>query len=340
LIVDIAGKTSACSGRSITICANTSGGTGGNTYLWQPGGATTPCITVSPAASITYSVTVADNCGTVTTASAALNINPYPAVGLLADVYQGCSPLCIQFHNTTSNAGATAQYVWTFGNGDTLQSRNPIYCYTNSGSYDITLTVTSDSGCSSTLKKVDLITVYNKPVAAFTLSPQPTTILNPTIQFTSLSTDKYGISEWLWNFGDGTDSNSTAADPSHTYQDTGKYCATLIAMNAHGCVDTVTNCLVIGPDYSFYIPSAFSPNGDSKNETFQPKGQYIKSFEMYIFDRWGMKLYHTTDITKGWNGTVGSGSTVAQEDTYVYKIFITDSQGKQHSYIGNVTLLK
>jgi gliding motility-associated-like protein len=61
---------------------------------------------------------------------------------------------------------------------------------------------------------------------------------------------------------------------------------------------------------------------------------------MYIFDRWGMQLYHTTDITKGWNGTVGGGSTVAQEDTYEYKIKVTDAQNKEHAYVGNVTLIK
>ena len=104
-------------------------------------------------------------------------------------------------------------------------------------------------------------------------------------------------------------------------------------MDAHGCTDTATSCLVINPSFNLYIPSAFSPNGDGKNEVFQPKGQYIKSFEMYIFDRWGAQIYHSTDITKGWNGTVG-GSTMAQEDTYVYKILVTDSQNKSHSYVG------
>jgi gliding motility-associated-like protein len=334
------GKTSACEGSSVHLCANTSGGTGGNVYSWLPGGASVPCITVSPSATTTYTLSVRDNCGVTTTASTSVNINPYPAVGMLADVYQGCTPLCIQFRSTTTNAGNTAQYIWSVGNNDTLQAQSPIYCYKTSGNYDITLTVTSDSGCSATLKKVDLITVYSSPKVAFTLSPQPADILDPTIQFTDKTADQYGVSEWFWNFGDGSDSNSTAANPSHTYKDTGSYCATLIAMDGHGCVDTATNCLVIDPVYEFYIPSAFSPNGDGKNETFQPKGQYIKSFEMYIFDRWGMKLYHTTDITKGWNGTVGSGSTVAQEETYIYKIFITDSRNKQHSYVGNVTLLK
>lgn len=185
-----------------------------------------------------------------------------------------------------------------------------------------------------------MITVFTRPKAAFTLSPQPTNILNPTIQFTDQSTDAYSLIYWTWNFGDGADSTSNLENPSHTYQDTGTYCANLIVMDIHGCTDTATNCLAIGPAYSIYIPSAFTPNGDGRNETFQPKGQYIQNFEMYIFDRWGMKLYHTNDITKGWNGTVNGGSLVAQEDTYVYMINITDSQGIAHHYVGRVSLLK
>jgi len=113
----------------------------------------------------------------------------------------------------------------------------------------------------------------------------------------------------------------------------------MIAMDEHGCADTATNCFVIEPDYQLYIPSAFSPNGDSKNPTFQPKGQYIKSFEMYIFDRWGMQVYHTTDITKGWDGSVGGGN-ISQEDTYIYKIQVTDAQKHEHAYVGSINVLK
>jgi gliding motility-associated-like protein len=73
---------------------------------------------------------------------------------------------------------------------------------------------------------------------------------------------------------------------------------------------------------------------------FQPVGKYIKTFEMYIFDRWGMQLYHTTDITQGWKGTVGSGTNIQQEDSYIYKIIVTDAVDVQHSYVGNVNLIK
>jgi len=340
LSLSIPQASSICSGMSTNICVTVNGGTGSETYSWQPGNLATPCVTVSPASTTTYTVSVVDQCGTTSTISTTVRVNPLPIIGFNANLYQGCTPLCMQFYNTTTlSQGSVASYVWAFGDGDTLQSKSPAYCYRTGGKFDVSLTVTSDSGCSSTLKKSNLITAYAHPSAAFTVSPQPATIIAPTIQFADKSSGTYNILSWSWGFGDGSDSTSTLQNPSHTYQDTGRYCANLVILDEHGCTDTATNCLVIDPAFNLYIPSAFTPNGDGKNEIFEPKGQYVKSFEMYIFDRWGMQLYHTTDITKGWNGTVGGGQ-IAQEDTYVYKIFVTDSQNKQHTYVGNVNLIK
>ena len=339
LVISIDGATTICSGSQATLCAVVNQGSG-TSYLWQPGSYITPCITVSPPVTTTYTLTVENGCGEIETATATIQVNPSPVVNFMADLYEGCTPLCIEFSDlTTISQGGLESFMWEFGNGDKLQSDNAVYCYPSAGIYNVRLTVTSDKGCSSTLEKVDLITVFSSPKAAFTFSPQPANILLPTVQFTDESTDVYGLAYWYWNFNDVSNSTSQLRNPSHTYQDTGTYCAQLAVMDNHGCVDTATNCVVIEPAFSLYIPSAFSPNGDGLNETFEAKGRYIKSFEMYIFDRWGLELYHATNIADGWNGTI-HGGTIAQEDIYVYKIMVIDSQDNQHSYIGNVTLLK
>jgi len=341
MTVSIVGPSSICNGLSTTLCADIQGGTGGNTYSWQsPVNAITPCVNVSPTTTTTYSLNVFDNCGTEASATFNLRVNPLPTVAFTSSLFEGCAPLCVQFYNTTTLAqGKAATYLWTFGDGDSSNIASPIHCYPNNGNYDVGVTVTSDSGCSSTLKKTSMITALSRPNGAFIYSPQSINIINPTVQFTNISTDAYNIIYWKWNFGDKNDSVSNAENPSYTYQDTGSYCVSMVAMDVHGCTDTVTDCLIVEPAFNLYIPSAFTPNGDAKNPTFTPKGDYIKSFEMYIFDRWGMQIYHTTDITQGWDGTVNGGS-VAQEDTYIYKIIVTDSEKKQHTYVGNVTLLK
>ena len=207
--VSISGAHSICAGLSTTLCASVNGGTGGNQYTWLPGNLTTPCITVSPNSTTTYSLQVTDNCSTEASATATLRVNPLPATAFTANLSTGCAPLCIQFYNTTTlSQGSSATYLWTFGNGDSSTAQNPINCYPSSGRYSVNLTVISDSGCSSTLSKVGMITAYAKPAGAFTFSPETPTMLNPTVQFADNSYDQYNIVYWIWNFGDGSDSAS------------------------------------------------------------------------------------------------------------------------------------
>ena len=343
LAVTASSSIVACSGRSATLCATATGGTGGDTYFWAPVNLTSPCVTIPVSLSTVYTITVRDNCGVFTSATTSIRVNPPPAVNFSSDAYQGCAPFCVQFRNLTASMGGREEYIWNFGNGDSVMEENPIYCYPKSGIYNVTLTVISDSGCSSTLTKDNMVTVYNKPLAAFTYSPQQVSILSPTVQFTDESSDKTGIIYRLWNFGDdeGKDSSmSTQLSPSHTYHDTGYYCTSLVIMDPHGCTDTATNCLVIEPLYSLYIPSAFTPNGDGLNDVFKPVGEYLSNFSMYIFDRWGMEIFHSDNINNGWNGAINGIGSICQEDTYIYKITVTDAEGNLHSYVGNVTLLK
>ena len=184
-----------------------------------------------------------------------------------------------------------------------------------------------------------MIKVYPHPDANFSYTPNPVNILSPTVQFIDQSTGVYPIVEWLWKFGDGSKS-STDQNPSHTYGDTGVYCVNLAVMDIHGCTDTTTKCIDVEPLYTFYIPDAFTPNGDGINDIFQPKGSYIRSYEMYIFDRWGMELFHTNSFYTGWNGEVNNNGLLCQEDTYVFLIYVFDSEGIKHTYTGKINLIR
>ncbi len=341
LTLSISGNTSVCPGGTINLIASGAGGDGIYHYVWLPSNLTTQSVTFNPTKDTTVTVELTDGCNSgMATLTVPINVDPLPKISFSSDIYTGCVPLCIQFRNmTTIPSGGISQWEWNFGNGDSSKLTDPLYCYKDTGVYSVSLTATSDSGCSSTLKVLNLITVYPPPTANFTYSPNPINIMNPQVQFTDQSTGKYTISEWYWTFGQG-DSSSFLQNPEHTYTDTGTFCAHLMVVDIHGCIDSVTNCLVVNPLFTFYIPDAFSPNGDGLNDVFMPKGTYIKTYEMYIYDRWGQKLFHTTNINVGWDGTVNGGNTISQEDTYVYLINITDSQDEQHSYTGKVTLIK
>ncbi len=336
----VSGATSFCEGGWATLTVNVSGGSNYK-YLWTPGNNTTQTINVNPTSTTTYTVTVTDACGSIISVPVTVTVNPSPVTSFQALPLAGCAPFCVQFRNTTTiSSGGIASYLWEFGNGQTATSTNPVFCYSDPGTYDVTLTTVSDSGCSSKLTKIDMITVYPHPDPTISYSPQPVTLLTPTVQFTSTNPGGSPIVYWSWTFGDATDSSSVLANPTHTYSDTGTYCVTLSVVDQHGCTANTVDCIVFDPLFTFYIPNAFSPNDDGVNDIFLPKGNYIKSFEMYIFDRWGMKLFYTNDIYNGWNGKVGNHDAVCQEDTYVYLINVDDTQGNKHSYVGKVNLIK
>jgi GH25 family lysozyme M1 (1,4-beta-N-acetylmuramidase) len=158
LVVSPVGSTSVCAGEATTLCANTSGGSGGNTYLWQPGNITTPCVTLTPTLTTTYTVSVTDNCPETTTVTTTVQVNSVD-VSFSADTTEGCAPLCVQFYNTTtiSGGGSAESYLWNFGSGDSSSVKDPMYCYSTTGTYNVSLTVVSDSGCSATLKMLNYI---------------------------------------------------------------------------------------------------------------------------------------------------------------------------------------
>ncbi|HTB07144.1 MAG TPA: PKD domain-containing protein, partial [Bacteroidia bacterium] len=340
----VAGPTRAmCPGGSATLNAVATGGDGTYTYTWTPGGMNGASVNVSPVVTAVYTVTVNDGCGTpAATATETVIVDPLPVVGFTADTTNGCYPLCINFKDiTTIASGGINKWQWTFGNGGTSSHTDTTYCYMNPGVYTVGLTVTSDSGCSSSQAVPNMITVYNHPTAMFTSSPQPATIIEPTVTFTDQSTDDYGIVKWQWLFGDPLDGNSNLQNPNYTYADTGTYCPHLTVTNKYGCMDSITQCIVIEPFFTLYIPNAFSPNGDGRNDVFAPKGNYICGFQMYIFDRWGMQLFFTEDMLKGWDGTVNGGINIAQQDTYVYIINAVDCiSNKKHTYIGKVSIVQ
>jgi gliding motility-associated-like protein len=114
----------------------------------------------------------------------------------------------------------------------------------------------------------------------------------------------------------------------------------LSVLNGGLCPNSVTHEVVISPEYSFFIPNAFSPDGNGINDTFFGKGKGIIKYELMIFDRWGNFIFYADDINKGWDGKANKGAETAQQDIYVWKVNLTDIFNKIHSFIGTVTLVE
>ncbi|MCE9538522.1 MAG: PKD domain-containing protein, partial [Bacteroidetes bacterium] len=272
-----------------------------------------------------------------------ITVNPTPLVNFYATNKTGCELLCVGFQDSSFIAtGGNVAWIWNVGDGSVVNNSQIFdHCYTNDNAsspsvFNVTLTVTSDSGCVGSRSKNNFITVFPNPIASFTAQPKSTTITSPIISIADLST---GADFWSWNFGDST--TSSLSNPgSHTYQKPDTYTITLITATTYNCVDTAYETIVVKPEFEFYIPNAFTPNDDGKNDSFSAKGDFIKQYEMMIFDRWGNLIFVSDDINKGWDGKIDHGIDIALQDVYVYSIRVIDFKKKEYFYKGIVTLLR
>jgi gliding motility-associated-like protein len=283
----------------------------------------------------------------------AIYVNYVPVPQFSVDVSSGCPEHCVNFNDLTPAVTGPAQinqWQWNFGDGTSISNSsnaNVAHCYNNTTSnqlalFNVGLTVTTDSGCVGTITKPNFITVYPKPIASYTVSPNPASITEPLVYFTNQSQD---YTKWWWTFvGTGPFKiDSVNVNPTHFYdsETAQTYYTNLIVMNQYGCTDIAFVPVEIKPEFTFYIPNAFSPsNGDGINDYFNGTGIGIDTYEMWVFDRWGERIFYTNDIKKGWDGKVQGKSAEGKQDVYVWKVRLKDVLGKKHEYIGHVTLLR
>ena len=291
-------------------------------------------------------------CTSYTTETVFINISP--TLNFSFDS-SGCTPFSTVFKDSTylPLPDYVKTWTWNLGNGSILtnsSSASVSATYTNvsntlNQSYPVTLTATTDSNCVIIVTKH--VIVYPKPKAAFDWGPNTVDIITPTVHFYNQSVGTSGANALYWDFGDifqpnNSLSTSTVPNPSHTYSDAIPYMydVTLSVENIYGCKNTVTEPVTVYPVITFYVPNAFTPNRDGKNDSFKGTGMYIddSTYNMWIYDRWGELIFHSNSLEFGWDGYLKG--VRALEDIYVWKVSFKDDSGKNHSYDGTVTLLR
>lgn len=329
---------SICKGDTVTLYANVTNSNSGSVNIqWNNGyNGPGPFKLVLPD-DTNFIVTVINQCGSVVTKNIPVTVNPLPVIHIPLQTGASCRTVSFTYNDTASE-NEEDDYEWDFGDGSTGNTNPVSHTYTQSGLYTVTVVLTTPEGCKSTANEPANVTIYPTAKAIFTANPTSASILNPVISYTDASIN---TSTWVWDFGDGQSASyTTHQNPVHRYADTGTYYIHLYTNNNFGCADTANDVVHIEPAFTFYVPNAFTPNGDNENDYFNGKGIGIIQYHMTIFDRWGMMLFESTSLNEGWDGRANDGSQVAQEDTYVYKIDLTDIFKKKHSYIGSVTLIK
>jgi gliding motility-associated-like protein len=224
-------------------------------------------------------------------------------------------------------------WKWQSGDGNSFTGNPYDYTYLNKGTFHTILTFSDSKGCIGKTEGYNLI--YPNPVSDFKI-----TVVSSDQQFTKikLTPVTYGYSSYLWTFPNGNNINkdSTTTFVSRFFKDR----IYLKTMNGFGCTDTISKYLYIFPRLDkIYIENAFSPNNDQLNDVFRPgKIDGIETYTLSIFNRWGEKLFQTSDPNQGWDGNYLSSP--AQAGVYIYSLEFIYADGNRYAIKGSVTLLR
>ena len=300
------------------------------TYAWTPSTTLSDAAAAQPVANpqttTTYTLTLTTPSGCSGTASTTVTVHPLPNVSAGPDLQ-----LCYGDTVVLSGFGAIS-YQWSGGavNGDEFVP--------NTGTISYTVTGTDGFGCVNS--DVLVVTTYALPQADFMVDNQVLSSLDTEVEFTNQSNN---AASYFWSFGDGV-GTSTETSPVYEFEDGvyGTMPVMLIATSPEGCVDTAFVYLLINEETIFYVPNAFTPNGDEYNNEFTPvitSGYDIYNYSFFLYNRWGEIIFESHDPSKGWNGNYNG--TPAPDGLYTWRMDLKlKNNDDKETYSGHVTLIK
>ncbi len=312
-IVDLGQDTSVCQGSMITLDATNEGAT----YLWTTG-ETTATITPPLTGSGSQIEVTVDIRGCVTTDNITINTLETPQFTLRED-----ETICENETVTLTVDNPAGRWDIEWNTGETTDD----ITVSEGGTFTATATI---NGCSSS----DDFTLDIQPLPQFDLGDD----FSKCEELTALLTvDRNDVSV-LWSDGT-TDNQLIVAEP-------GLFSA--IATTSFGCqfeddiVVSNRECVA----FSIYIPNAFSPNQDGRNDVFiasVPEGIFLSEYQLQIFDRFGGQVFESFDINVGWNGG-GLGFQSLQPGVYAYTLRVRYSDDfeldVEETMAGTLTLVE
>ncbi len=306
-----------CAGGTGTATANPNGATAPFTYSWSNGLTTQ---TATGLASGTYTVTVTDANGCTATQTVTI-IQPSPLTAS-ASSFAVCGA-----NNGTATASASGgttpySYSWSGGGGTNANATG-----LSSGTY--TCTITDASNCTQT---VTVNVIVNANPNASATPPISTITLGG-----SATLNASGGGTYLWSSGQ-TGSSITVSPAATTV-----YC--VVVTNANNCTDSACVTVIVDQPtcssslLSTLMPTAFSPNGDGTNDALcLPASVCIRTFVLKIYDRWGEKLFETTQFSSCWDGTYKGKPLNSSVFAYYFEAELIT--GETFSQKGNISLLR
>jgi gliding motility-associated-like protein len=226
------------------------------------------------------------------------------------------------------NATGGINYAWVASDPATLSCLDCPDPIANPLQTSIYQVIISDQyNCADTL----VSTIHVNPLPVVAASPGDTTVkYGTTIQLIGS-----GASLYYW-YPSAYVSNPYSSIPTATI--TKPIVFILTGIDEKGCYNVDSVKVMVDYNDVVIVPSAFSPNGDGKNDIFRIGSiSFQKLLEFRVFNRWGQEIFSTTDPKQGWDGTFRG---VMQDlGVYNYIIRVAYPDGKVDSYKGDITLI-
>lgn len=306
---------SVCNGTPVNLDATIANPTAN--YQWS-NGALTPAVTITQSG--TYTVTITAGVGGICSDTDEINVNYDNLLLELGDAVNLCPGENATLDATQIISGVS--YAWS--NGSSAAS----IVATQSGTY--TVTVSSITGCVAQ----DNVNVSIAPtLPPFTLGDDKILCLGESVILTAPPANANIIR--TWQDGSSTDTYSPTQTGTYWLQISSN-CDTL-----RDEVDIVFRELPI-VENPILMPNAFSPNTDGKNDVFRPTLTGISgNYEFSVYDRWGQKVFSTTNPTESWDGKLNGIWSETGVYAWYCRAYVVDCKGEQEVFKkGNVTIIK
>lgn len=310
-----------CEGTSVQLKPNTNG----TQFSWTGIGLNANNIqqpVASPTITTQYIVTATLGVCSVND-SITVNILPAPIANAGND-----GDICFgQTYQLQGSGGVS--YQWspsTYLN--TSLNNNPVS--TPAQTIQYALTVVGANGCQSL--QPDVVRVNVTPPIVIQVTKDTVVAFGDVFQLQASSV----ATNYVWSPGFGL-SNAFDAKPIVTV--TGDITYTVTATTAAGCKGDASVTLKVYKGPEIYVPTAFTPNGDGKNDMFKPFPVGIKNYTYFrIYNRWGQVIFSTSEFNKGWDGTISGKQQPT--GTYVWVVEGFTKEGKKISKKGTITLIR
>lgn len=295
-------------------------------YAWTLDGVALPGNPSNSVSSITVgahrlqvTATSVYGCGTPATASADFVVKPLPSVSV--QVQDGCVNENLSFEGLqTDNATTIQEWKWRVDNRPFFgQSVQP--SFSAPGVYALTLQALADNGCAS--ETVDTTLRISQ---AFVRVADTTLLRNRPAQLQMQTNGSV-----VWQPAAGL-SNPSIPNPVAVLNGDQTYLIT--ATTPEGCTAEDTMRIKVFNAITVYVPNAFTPNADGRNDILLPVYAGIKELKQFaVFNRWGQRMFFTKDMSKGWEGSGASG-------TFVWLVEAVDAAGQPLRLKGTVTIIR